>query len=150
MAQNDGSPLGNILSQVLSDPQKMQQIQQMAASLGLGAPPPSGMNPNMGQNINPNMGQNMNPMQNGMNPNMGQNMNPMQNSGPDFSGQMQIMENLHNAFSTLSQSDPNIEFLRAMKPLLSERRARKIDDAIRVMQLIELLPLIKESGLFLR
>ena len=142
MAQNDGSPLGNILSQVLSDPQKMQQIQQMAASLGLGAPPPSGMNPNMGQNTAP--------MQNSMNPNMEQNMNPMQNPGPDFYGQMQIMENLQNAFSTLSQSNPNIEFLRAMKPLLSERRARKIDDAIRVMQLIELLPMIKESGLFLR
>ena len=143
MAQNDGSPLGNMLSQVLSDPQKMQQIQQMAASLGLGAPPPSGADSNMGQN--------QELMQNtGMNPNMEPTGNPAQNFNSGSAGPMKIMENLQNAFSTLSQSDPNIEFLRAMKPLLSERRARKIDDAIRVMQLIELLPMIKESGLFLR
>ena len=35
-----------------------------------------------------------------------------------------------------------------MRPLLSPRRARKVDDAIRIMQLIQLLPALKESGLF--
>ena len=45
-------------------------------------------------------------------------------------------------------TNPNIDLLRAMRPLLSPRRARKVDDAIRIMQLIQLLPALKESGLF--
>ena len=113
MAPNDANPLGIILSQVLSDPQKMQQIQQMASSLGLGAPP----QPNC-QNQSASAPQ------------------------PNF------LEQLQQAFSKLSQSDPKIDFLRSMKPLLSERRAQRVEDAIHVMQLIELLPMIKQSGLF--
>ena len=36
----------------------------------------------------------------------------------------------------------------ALKPHLSEERSKKVDDAVKIMQLIKLLPLIKESGLF--
>ena len=42
----------------------------------------------------------------------------------------------------------NVDLLLALKPRLKEHRAKKIDDAIRVMQLIQFLPLLKESGLF--
>ena len=38
--------------------------------------------------------------------------------------------------------------LRALRPLLSEKRAKKVDDAVRIMQLVQLLPTLKESGLF--
>ena len=117
MAPNDANPLGIILSQVLSDPQKMQQIQQMASALGLGAPP------------------------------QGTAQTSQQNQSASAS-QPNFLEQLQQAFSKLSQSDPKIDFLRSMKPLLSERRAQKVEDAIHVMQLIELLPMIKQSGLF--
>ena len=36
----------------------------------------------------------------------------------------------------------------ALKPRLSEARSKKVDDAIRVMQIIQFLPLLKETGLF--
>ena len=55
---------------------------------------------------------------------------------------------IQRTMQALSRSNPNIDLLRAMRPLLSPRRARKVDDAIRIMQLIQLLPALKESGLF--
>ena len=55
---------------------------------------------------------------------------------------------IQKVMQLFSQSNPKIDFLRALRPLLSEQRAKKIDDAIRVMQLVQALPLLKESGIF--
>lgn len=55
---------------------------------------------------------------------------------------------LTQAFSSLQSNRANIDLLLALKPRLKEDRSKKVDDAIRVMQLIQFLPLIKESGLF--
>lgn len=61
---------------------------------------------------------------------------------------MDTILKIQQTMQALSRSNPNIDLLRAMRPLLSPRRARKVDDAIRIMQLIQLLPALKESGLF--
>ena len=61
---------------------------------------------------------------------------------------MDTILKIQRTMQALSRSNPNIDLLRAMRPLLSPRRARKVDDAIRIMQLIQLLPALKESGLF--
>lgn len=55
---------------------------------------------------------------------------------------------LSNALASVQANRQNIELLLALKPRLSADRSRKVDDAIRVMQLVQFLPLIKESGLF--
>ena len=185
-----------MISQLLSDPQKVQQIQQMASSLGLGAaqpqnnPPPDSPWMNTAQN---NSSPNENPPQNGMDfssllqtlnpPNFGEQnnftqqnnfasqngTNPVPNNMPPFDlsklmgalGQNQnqppnqappfdigaIMK-IQRAMQMFTQSNPRVDFLRAIRPLLSEKRAKKVDDAIRIMQLIQVLPLLKESGLF--
>lgn len=72
--------------------------------------------------------------------------NNTQNSSPtlDFS----MIEKIQNAMQMFSQSNPNVDLLRALRPLLSQKRAKKVDDAIRIMQLIQILPMLKESGLF--
>lgn len=197
MSQNENSnDIGNMISQLLSDPQKVQQIQQMASSLGLGAaqpqnnPPPDSPWMNTAQN---NSSPNENPPQNGMDfssllqtlnpPNFGEQnnftqqnnfasqngTNPVPNNMPPFDlsklmgalGQNQnqppnqappfdigaIMK-IQRAMQMFTQSNPRVDFLRAIRPLLSEKRAKKVDDAIRIMQLIQVLPLLKESGLF--
>lgn len=118
MASNEQNPFGNILSQVLSDPQKINQLRQMASSLGLGG--------GSGENSSPEPPP----------------------PPPQETPSSNMFSSLQNIFSSLPTSDPHIDFLRSMQPLLSERRAKKVDDAIRIMQLIELLPLIRESGLF--
>jgi hypothetical protein len=55
---------------------------------------------------------------------------------------------LTQAMASVQQNRQNIDLLLALKPRLKPERAKKVDDAIRVMQLIQFLPLIKESGLF--
>lgn len=198
MSQNENSnDIGSMISQLLSDPQKVQQIQQMASSLGLGAaqpqnnpspdspwmntaqnnsppnenPPQNGMDfssllqnfnntaPNFSeQNFN-NASQNNFALQNGTNPNnmppfdlsklmgaLGQNQNQPQNQAPTFD--IGAIMKIQRAMQMFTQSNPRVDFLRAIRPLLSEKRAKKVDDAIRIMQLIQVLPLLKESGLF--
>ena len=77
------------------------------------------------------------------------------NSAPSFAssgGQPQIDMNtvmmLQRAMSAMGQEDKNTELLRALKPHFSPERAKKVDDAIKIMRLIRLLPMAKELGLF--
>ncbi len=54
---------------------------------------------------------------------------------------------IQGAMGKLNERDKNVELLRALKPHFSSGRATRVDDAIRLLQLISLLPVIKESGL---
>lgn len=47
-----------------------------------------------------------------------------------------------------SGNDPRTQLLTALKPHLSEPRREKVDTAIKILKVLELLPLIKDSGLF--
>lgn len=46
-----------------------------------------------------------------------------------------------------SGNDPRSQLLNALKPHLSEPRREKVDTAIKILKILELLPLMKESGL---
>ncbi len=70
------------------------------------------------------------------NVNLGLGVNEMQTM-------MSIMSRLKN-----SEGDASAKLLTALKPHLSEPRREKVDTAIKILKLIELFPLIKESGLF--
>ena len=48
----------------------------------------------------------------------------------------------------LNTRDSNVELLLALKPHFGEKRQKKVDDAIRIMQLVKMLPLLKETGIF--
>ena len=60
---------------------------------------------------------------------------------------MNTLMMMQRAMSVMGQEDKNTELLRALKPHFSPERAKKVDDAIRIMQLMRLLPLAKEMGL---
>lgn len=47
-----------------------------------------------------------------------------------------------------SQEDNNIAFLTALKPLLKEKNQEKVQKAIKLLKLLNLLPIIRQSGLF--
>ena len=120
MSQTENTPdLGAMISQLLADPQRMQQLGQMAASLGLGAPAQSSSNESASCG--------------GL---------------PDLSAVLGAAPRDTKPMQSLSQPSPGVELLRALRPLLSEKRAKKVDDAVRIMQLVQLLPTLKESGLF--
>jgi len=51
--------------------------------------------------------------------------------------------------SSMNANKDNVRLLLAMKEhLQTEERIKKVDDAIKVMQVIQFLPLLKETGLF--
>lgn len=49
--------------------------------------------------------------------------------------------------SVLSGNDERTAFVEAMKPLLSEDRQQKADEVIKILRLIRLIPVLRESGL---
>ena len=46
----------------------------------------------------------------------------------------------------LNQEDDSTRLLQALRPMLSEARRAKIDEAVRILQLMRLLPMLKELG----
>ena len=196
MAQNEqNNPLGAMVSEILQDPQKLQQFQQMAASLGLGSnPPPASVNNTNTANNSPDLSGLLAALNNANSGSAGNNN--VASSTPDLSGLLAALNNANSnnnagnsnasgsssdlssllaalggtnsglapkgntgpdpamlqkimqAMQLFSQENPKVELLRALRPLLSEKRAKKVDDAIRIMQLMQVLPMLKESGLF--
>ncbi|MEG1550865.1 MAG: hypothetical protein RR355_01200 [Oscillospiraceae bacterium] len=55
-----------------------------------------------------------------------------------------VSSNLVSVMSKLNKEDDKPRFLHALKPLLSEDRRKKADDAIKFLKLMEMLPLLKE------
>ncbi len=63
--------------------------------------------------------------------------------GLDLGMLMSLVSKLNSA-----EEDERTHLLQALKPYLSEKRQAKTENAIKILKLLELLPLLKESGLF--
>lgn len=110
--------LSEKLAGILNDPESMEQVKKMAENLF------SGNEESQPENSN--------------------NQNTGNMPSPD---QMQAIFSL---MSKLNQTDGNdrTNLINALKPYLSEKRQTKADNAIRILKLLELWPLIKDSGIF--
>ena len=53
---------------------------------------------------------------------------------------------MQKIFSKMQADNDDIALLRALRPHI--KNEKKVDDAIRIMQLLNALPALKESGLF--
>lgn len=62
---------------------------------------------------------------------------------PDFS----VIEKLAPVISAFSEHDERSDFIMALKPLLSEQRRKKADEAAKLIKLISVLPVLKEQGM---
>lgn len=78
---------------------------------------------------------------------------PPPSSSPfgDISGMLGA-EDLTTIVSIISKlkssgNDPRSQLLTALKPHLSEPRREKVDTALKIIKVLEILPLMKESGL---
>lgn len=65
---------------------------------------------------------------------------------PD-SGTLQLVTKLAPMLSAVQQEDESTRLLQALRPLLGEERQKKLDEAIRILQLLRMLPLLRQSGL---
>ena len=64
---------------------------------------------------------------------------------PDLSsilGNAQMMAKISQIMSMMNKRDSRAEFIKALKPLLSERRRRRADDAMQMLKLFEILPML--------
>lgn len=65
---------------------------------------------------------------------------------PD-AGTLQLVTRLAPMLSAMRQEDDSTRLLRALRPLLGEERQKKLDEAIRILQMMRMLPLLRQSGL---
>lgn len=120
--------LSAVIQNLLQDPQSVAQIQNLAQSLGLSdtasAASPENAPANILQNLLPA------PSANGT-------------ADPTVSALLRAAPLL----SAANREDDATRLLSALRPLLSETRQKKLDEAGRILKLLRLLPLLKESGL---
>jgi len=73
------------------------------------------------------------------------------NSGSNSLGGMNMgmLLKFQQAMSSLSTGSENVRLMMALKgQLKDDARTAKVDDAVKVMQVIQFLPILKESGIF--
>lgn len=114
------------INSVLSDPESMKQLSELAQMFGFStegmAQAPSNTAPAATAPVPQSA--------------------PAQ-GGPDISAMMNLMGKIRDA----SANDNNINFLNALRPLLSEERRPKVDRAVKLLKLINILPALKDIGL---
>ena len=59
-------------------------------------------------------------------------------------GNAQMMAKLSSIMSAMSKPDHRSELIKALKPLLSERRRKRADEAMQMLKLFEMLPLLTD------
>ena len=128
--------LASMITQFLNSEDGMNQLKAVSAALVM-----PDLASNIPQNPPPQFGQNTGAAPAFSMPNTKNNLPQLD---------MKTLMMLQKAMSLFNQEDKNTELLRALKPHFSPERARKVDDAIHIMQLIRLLPLAKEMGFFSR
>ena len=75
---------------------------------------------------------------------------PNQTQSSDLLGAdgLQAVMKIMPILNRLKQDDDTTKLLRAIKPFLSEERQKKLEEAIKIIRIINILPLLKNQGLF--
>ncbi len=109
------------LAEILNDPESLERVRAMAEGF-------LGEQKMQNENKAPDIGSVLS----------GGGLDPMQ-----ITKIMSVMSHLKQ-----SSDDNRSRLLLALKPHLSTPRQEKVDTAIKLLKLLELLPLLKDSGLF--
>lgn len=120
--------LSTKLTQLLNDPEGMKQLQSMAQGLmGEGGLDLSALMPQEQEK-----------------PAMPDISGLMGGISPD---QMGMMMKLMSAFNSTKEDD-RTRLLMALRPHLTDKRQQRVDQAVKLLKLASVLPLISESGIF--
>lgn len=71
--------------------------------------------------------------------------NPPSGGMPDLSsilGNAQMMAKISAIMGMMNKRDSRAELIKALKPLLSEKRRKRADDAMQMLKLFEILPMM--------
>lgn len=126
--------LAKKLSDLLSSPDGMQKIQSMASSLGM----LTGGDSTEGSGSAPRPS--AEPVSAGVSPAL---------SMPDNSslGDIETIKKLLPLLSNLKGDDENTLLLKALRPYLQDDRQQRLDETIKIMHLLKVLPLLGEKGI---
>ena len=58
-----------------------------------------------------------------------------------------MLSSLAPVLQAVNSKDDRVEFINALRPLLSNDRRKKADEAVKIVRLLSVLPLLKERGL---
>lgn len=137
MADND---LSQTLSALFSNPESMNKLQGLIGMLSGGGntPPPQAAQFQGAPRQNPNPPETPPP------PN-----DPPASSSGGGTGSLPfdpgLLVKMQQAMSLIRQDDPRVAFLIALKPNLSEQRRQRVDEAVRMLRMIHLLPFLREQ-----
>lgn len=134
--------LNQQIQNILSDPQAMGQLQGLLRSLG------GGQGDNQPQAAPASSGPDLSSLLGALGggaPQPAQNESSLAGVSPQA---LSMMTRLMPLLSQANREDDATRLLRALRPLLGEQRQKKVDEAIQVLQMLRLLPLLKESGVF--
>lgn len=56
-----------------------------------------------------------------------------------------MLMKMQKAFSLMNRDDPRVTLLLALKPNLSNERRKKVDEAVQLLRLLNLLPMLREE-----
>jgi len=114
------------LTSLLGDPEIMDKIQNLSGLFG------SSDNKNDEETVN-------------------NNKEPAKEKSDDFGFSPDMLGALFKIMpliSSLGKDDKYTKFLRSLKPLLSEERQKKLGNSAKILKLMQIIPLIKDQGLF--
>lgn len=115
------------ISQILSDPNALEQVKSLGNMLGLA--------PSTGANTSQPVIQQQTKKEN----------IPNEMMSPDTIG---TITKIMPILSSIKQDDESTRLLTALRPFLSAEKQKKLDEARKMLQLLRILPMIKGSGLF--
>jgi len=73
-----------------------------------------------------------------------------QNNNETFSFSPEIMQailKIMPILSSIKKEDKYTKFIQALKPLLSEKKQKKLDSSSNILKIIRILPLLKNQGI---
>lgn len=122
------------ISQIMSDPEAVEQIRSLGNMLGLSQnSQDTAVSPPKTSPPSPPISENR-----------AQNQQLSALNGDTLSGIAKMMPVL----SSMKQEDEATRLLSALRPFLSEEKQKKLDEAKKMLRFLKVLPLLKNGGLF--
>lgn len=112
--------LSKKIDSLLNSPDGMEKIQSMMGALGISPDALNGATPPAPEPTPPPMAM------------------------PELDGLLKLMPLL----SQMGKDDQNTTLLKALRPYLHGDREKRLDDSVRMMQLLKFLPLLQKGGKF--
>lgn len=139
------------VNSILSDPSAMEQIKALGGMLGIGdneekkspPPPPQQNTQDSIASLLSSLGGNSNPTAKAANTQ--QSISTGNMPSPEMLGMIMKFAPI---LSSMNEENDSTRLLHALKPFLSTKRQKRVEQSVKLLGIMRILPLVKEIGLF--